>query len=193
MFVPVHNSSKLNLQKYLHNVCDVWVEWKVKAIKLPLLYGLNIHLLSSISFTVSNKGEVQLDYQWHFQPIGKAKTVTLAERLGSEPARPASSLGQSVSQQTGRPSTSAGASSIPAHARAPPLAPRPGSSMGGRPSSALALAYEAGSVVSEEGSDIFPFVIEPESGSIPAGKKGSFVVKFSPLDVSEYEAMLTLR
>jgi len=64
--------------------------------------------------------------------------------------------------------------------------------MGGRPSSALTLAYEAGSVASE-GSDVFPFVIEPESGSIPAGKKGSFVVKFSPLDVSEYEAVLNFR
>ena len=73
------------------------------------------------------------------------------------------------------------------------MASRPGSSMGGRPSSALALAYEAGSVVSEGGSDIFPFVVEPESGSIPAGKKGSFIVKFSPLDVSEYEALLSFR
>lgn len=148
--------------------------------------------LPFISFTMSNKGDVQLDYQWNFQPLEKPKGVSLGEPLEFGPERPASSAGQSTGQQTGRPSTSAGESSVPPHTRAPPMAPRPGSSMGGRPSSALALAYEAGSVVSE-GSDIFPFVIEPESGSIPAGKKGTFVVKFSPLDVSEYEAVVNFR
>ena len=142
---------------------------------------------------MSNKGDVQLDYQWNFQPVDKSKAISSAEHPGLVSERPASSAGQSGSQRTGRPSTSAGDSSIPAQTRAPPMASRPGSSMGGRPSSALALAYEAGSVVSEGGSDIFPFVIEPESGSIPAGKKGSFIVKFSPLDVSEYEALLSFR
>jgi hydrocephalus-inducing protein len=38
-----------------------------------------------------------------------------------------------------------------------------------------------------------PFFIEPEFGSIPPGKKGSFKVKFSPLDVSEYEGRLVCR
>ena len=142
---------------------------------------------------MSNKGDVQLDYKWNFQPVEKPKTVSLAEQLEVGPDRPESSAGQSTSQQTGRPSTSAGDSSVQPHRRGPPMTQRPGSSMGGRPSSALALAYEAGSVVSEGGSDVFPFVIEPESGSIPAGKKGSFVVKFSPLDVSEYEAVVTFR
>lgn len=142
---------------------------------------------------MSNKGDVQLDYQWNFQPVDKPKAVNLVEPLELGPERPVSSAGRSISQHTGRPSTSAGESSVQPHTRAPPMTQRPGSSMGGRPSSALALAYEAGSVVSEGGSDVFPFVIEPESGSIPAGKKGSFVVKFSPLDVSEYEAVVTLR
>ena len=147
--------------------------------------------LSFFSFTLSNKGEVQLDYQWHFQSLEKPKTVSLGEPLEVRPDRPASSAGQS-SRQTGRPSASAGESLVQPQTRAPVMTQRPGSSLGGRPSSALALAYEAGSVVSE-GSDVFPFVIEPESGSIPAGKKGSFVVKFSPLDVSEYEAVLNFR
>ena len=140
---------------------------------------------------MSNKGNVQLDYQWHFQSLEKPKTVSLGEPLEVRPDRPASSAGQST-YQSGRPSTSAGESSVQPQTRAPVMTQRPGSSMGGRPSSALALAYEAGSVVSE-GSDVFPFVIEPESGSIPAGKKGSFVVKFSPLDVSDYEAVLNFR
>lgn len=155
--------------------------------------ALIVFLLCFVSFTVSNKGDVQLDYHWNFQPVDKPKAISSVEHPGSGPERPASSAGQSISRQTGRPSTSAGDSSIPPQTRAPHVAARPGSSMGGRPSSALALAYEAGSVVSEGGSDIFPFVIEPDSGSIPAGKKGSFVVKFSPLDVAEYEALLTFR
>lgn len=142
---------------------------------------------------MSNKGDVQLDYQWNFQPFDKPKAVSSPEHFESGPERPASSAGTPGSRQTGRPTTSAGDSSIPAHTRAPHMAIRPRSSMGERPSSALALAYEAGSVVSEGGSDIFPFVIEPEGGSIPAGKKGSFVVKFSPLDVAEYDALLTFR
>jgi hypothetical protein len=65
--------------------------------------------------------------------------------------------------------------------------------MGGRPASALALAYEAGSVVSEGGADMFPFTIEPESGSIIVGKKVAFLAKFAPLDVMDYEAMLNFR
>lgn len=142
---------------------------------------------SFLSFTLSNKGDVQLGYQWHFQPLEKPKAVSLGEPLEVGPVRPASSAGQSS-----LPSTSAEESSVQPQTRAPVMARRPGSSMGGRPSSALTLAYEAGSVVSE-GSDVFPFVIEPESGSIPAGKKGSFVVKFSPLDVAEYEAVLNFR
>lgn len=136
---------------------------------------------------------MQLDYKWHFQPVEKPKTVSLAEPPEVGPERPESSAGQSTGQRTVRPSTSTGGSSVHPPRRVPQTTQRPGSSMGGRPSSALALAYEAGSVVSEGGSDVFPFVIEPGSGSIPAGKKGSFVVKFSPLDVSEYDALVTFR
>lgn len=65
--------------------------------------------------------------------------------------------------------------------------------MGGRPASALALAYEAGSVVSEGGADMFPFSIEPQTGSIAAGKKGVFLAKFAPLDVMDYESTLIFR
>lgn len=42
-------------------------------------------------------------------------------------------------------------------------------------------------------SSYVPFSIEPQFGSIPAGKKASFIVKFSPLDISEYEGRLICR
>ena len=128
---------------------------------------------------------MQLDYHWQFTGLDKAKS----EQRESAPERPAIPAGRPVS----RPSYSTGDSVEQAKVQESPLPPRPSSSMGGRSSSALALAYEAGSVVSEGGSDVFPFVIEPEAGSIPAGKKASFSVKFSPLDVSEYEALLMFR
>ena len=167
---------------------DWWWPSAIVCFGFPITLRLVTYsFFSFFSFTLSNKGDVQLDYHWHFQPLEKPNTVSLGEPLEVRPDRPASSAGQS-SQHTGRPSTSPGESSVQPQTRAPVMTQRPGSSMGGRPSSALALAYEAGSVVSE-GSDVFPFVIEPETGSIPAGKKG----KFSPLDVSQYEAVLNFR
>ena len=42
-------------------------------------------------------------------------------------------------------------------------------------------------------SSYVPFSIEPAYGIIQAGKKASCVVKFSPLDVSDYEARLVCR
>lgn len=38
-----------------------------------------------------------------------------------------------------------------------------------------------------------PFSVEPESGRIPPGKKTTIKVKFSPLDVSDYDARLICR
>lgn len=35
-----------------------------------------------------------------------------------------------------------------------------------------------------------PFVVEPEFGTIQAGKKETFTMKFSPLDVNDYEGRL---
>lgn len=38
-----------------------------------------------------------------------------------------------------------------------------------------------------------PFTIEPEYGTILAGKKQSFTVKFTPLDTNDYEGRLVCR
>ncbi|XP_025115052.1 hydrocephalus-inducing protein-like isoform X4 [Pomacea canaliculata] len=40
------------------------------------------------------------------------------------------------------------------------------------------------------GSSDLPFSIDPQFGTIPAGKKASCIIKFSPLDVNEYEGRL---
>jgi hydrocephalus-inducing protein len=47
------------------------------------------------------------------------------------------------------------------------------------------------SMISDTG--VAPFSIEPESGSVAPGKKAAFMVKFSPLDVHEYEGRLICR
>lgn len=38
-----------------------------------------------------------------------------------------------------------------------------------------------------------PFTVHPEAGTILPGKKADITVKFSPLDVQEYEARLVCR
>ena len=50
----------------------------------------------------------------------------------------------------------------------------------------------ASSIVSER-EPFVPFSIEPELGTILPGKKADFKVKFSPLDVNEYEGRLVCR
>ena len=55
---------------------------------------------------------------------------------------------------------------------------------GGRPSSTTS------TVGSDTSMPYYPFSIEPALGKILPGRKAEFTVKFSPLDVSEYEARL---
>ena len=38
-----------------------------------------------------------------------------------------------------------------------------------------------------------PFLVEPQFGSIPAGKSASCVVKFAPLDANDYDGRLVCR
>ena len=64
-----------------------------------------------------------------------------------------------------------------------------------RPPTAAGLVARPGSAATSVMSDsaYIPLTIEPESGSIAGGKKGTFMVRFSPLDVQEYEARLICR
>lgn len=43
------------------------------------------------------------------------------------------------------------------------------------------------------GTPFIPFNIEPENGTVAPGRAVSLSVKFSPLDVSDYEARLICR
>lgn len=67
-----------------------------------------------------------------------------------------------------------------------------------RPATAAALAVRdvrpssaSSSLISD--APYMPFTVNPAMGSIRPGKKTDFVVKFSPLDVNEYEGRLICR
>ncbi|XP_035679087.1 LOW QUALITY PROTEIN: hydrocephalus-inducing protein homolog [Branchiostoma floridae] len=64
----------------------------------------------------------------------------------------------------------------------PPTAPTPDL----RPSSRMMLSPPPG----EDLTTPSPFSISPETGTVPAGKKQTFSVKFSPMDIRQYEAKL---
>ncbi|XP_078688637.1 hydrocephalus-inducing protein-like [Branchiostoma floridae x Branchiostoma belcheri] len=64
----------------------------------------------------------------------------------------------------------------------PPTAPTPDL----RPSSRMMLSPPPG----EDLAVPSPFSISPETGTVPAGKKQTFTVKFSPMDIRQYEAKL---
>lgn len=59
-------------------------------------------------------------------------------------------------------------------------------------SSQLHLEEETGSVVSE-GGEVMPFSITPRAGQILPEKEAGFTVRFSPLDVREWECKLVCR
>ena len=61
-----------------------------------------------------------------------------------------------------------------------------------RPPTSMELVARPGSAASTLISSVEynPFTIEPVCGTILPGKKGNFTLKFSPLDVQEYEAKL---
>lgn len=65
-------------------------------------------------------------------------------------------------------------------------------SVDGRPASAMTSAYEASGSVdfSGRGTDDLPFTIEPQQGCIAAGEEGSFTVRFSPLEIDTFDAIL---
>ena len=170
------------------------------------------------SFQLKNTGDVEFNYNWNIeagwtreptvvsqpQPDEKV-TITPAaiapvksakgSRDASKSARqttPAHSKGASDSRQTSRvtpsPADQSKQTSVQIDARP---GSRIASAIDGRPATAMALAYEAGSVFDEpQGNDILPFSIEPANGVIKAKEEATFTVRFSPLDTRQYGGTL---
>lgn len=69
------------------------------------------------------------------------------------------------------------------HMDGSPLTPHP---------SQLHLDKDTGSLLSE-GGEVMPFSITPSSGQILPGREATFSVRFSPLDVSDWECKLVCR
>ena len=123
-------------------------------------------------FSVSNKGSVQMDYHWQVYMedfSGTTRSVTFADgRLSAD-------------EELSRPPTSR-----PMTSRSGPYRPMTAQTHVARPDSAA-----GSSVISD--APYVPFTIEPEIGTIQPGKKASFTIKFSPLDVQDSEARLICR
>lgn len=61
---------------------------------------------------------------------------------------------------------------------------------GARPTTAMGVVFETGSMNSCLLSEISPFTVEPSQGRIPAGEAVYINVRFSPCDITEYQAIL---
>ena len=165
---------------------------------------------------MKNNGDVQLDYNWELEPGWTKEPTEITQSQSEErsvppptiPTAPVKSAKGSrdsskspkqpvaapSAKSDGRPiSRVAGSSTeqstpLASDARA---ASRMASAADGRPATAMALAYEAGSVFDEPiGSDALPFTIEPVTGSIKPQEEATFTVRFSPLDTKIYGGTL---
>eukprot|EP00794_Sanderia_malayensis_P018879 gene18879-20779_t len=127
------------------------------------------------------------------QAVKSAKGSRDGSRSPKVPATP-------VKTATEARTTTKPGSSQAEHSRAsvrgqPAADARPGSVLAsasdGRPATAMALAYEAGSICSEPvGTDLMLFTIEPQYGSIKPESEATFTVRFSPLDSVHYGGTL---
>ncbi|CAM5150043.1 unnamed protein product [Eretmochelys imbricata] len=114
-------------------------------------------------FQLSNKGNVALEYSWKVVMEDSRRAVNFTE----EPL-PCSPEGEFPS------ATSAASTKLPCS----------------QPASQLGSVLESVSSFLCAGAALPPFSMEPSSGIIPAGKKQQFLLKFSPLEVGEFEGHL---
>ena len=171
-----------------------------------------------LSFVLRNSGTVQFEYNWILEAgWTREPTEVQQERSDDRPsAAPSTTPTASTRSTKGsrertkspktiavdkktteiRPATRTATSSVDqsrATATAKEIRPasRLASAVNGRPASAMALAYDAGSVYSEPvGSDLWPFTIEPSSGHIKPQEEAIFTVRFSPLEIHTYGGTL---
>ena len=164
-----------------------------------------------------NAGKVDFEYKWNIEPGWTRAPSVLQPDTANEQA---STVGPRGSTKSGKSKHGdQGSTKSPAHGkekRGSKMAKRESvteqrpvsqtddtqiglasrgskiaSAADGRPASAMALAYEVGSVYSEPtGTDTLPFSIEPECGTLKAGVEATFTVRFSPLDIQEYSGTL---
>lgn len=166
------------------------------------------------SFTLKNEGDVQLNYSWCIQP-GKylppepeddenanqhvkssrnarktAKPATAQSRQSGTKSRPDAMQTPNYRKTAGDGSTDARASQL--SDKTTGCMSTMAHSVDGRPVSAMTLAYEASGNAdfSGRGTDDIPYTIEPQHGSIPAGEEASFTVRFSPLEIDTFDAIL---
>lgn len=89
------------------------------------------------------------------------------------------------------------AAETPRPATAGPLIVRADNNTGLRPTSSLSnelgVDENMSAASSGAGTPYIPFIVEPSSGIVAPGKSAVVTVKFSPLDVNDYEGRLICR
>lgn len=172
-------------------------------------YELTFFHYLPFSFTLKNEGEVKLNYLWNVQP-GKYTPEQIVEEEELSPTNQQQRESKSSQRESRRPVTNiqkpptvvktkakspsnlqltdqlttegvAGtgeSSSVAAH------------SADGRPASAIVLAYDASVSCDSRSVEDLPFTVEPRQGNIPAGTEATFTVRFSPLEINVFDAVL---
>lgn len=74
-----------------------------------------------------------------------------------------------------------------------PTSSRIGYTAEGRPASVMTLVYETEGDGLVQGTDCMPFNIEPRYGTVAPGKEVTFTVRFSPLEIIDFDAILSAR
>ena len=161
---------------------------------------------------MANEGSVVLDYSWRVQPgiyhpptvQEEDEIVVKSGKASRKGVHPTSSKSQSskVQARMKADSIKKQRTLTPSEGRVSRddsdtnfSGSRLAHTVDGRPASAMTLAYEAGGVGQSafQGSDVLPFTIEPGEGSIAPGKEAAFTVRFSPLDVNGFNAILSAK
>ena len=132
---------------------------------------LRVILLFNCRFQMSNKGGVAMDYNWQM----------LMENYTSPGPRSVTFARTDTGEETGAGSPSRPGTAATTGAMA--VRTRPGSAVP---------EYRPDTPTSTIITDVAytPYSIEPETGTVQPGKKATFRVKFSPLDVQECDARL---
>jgi len=149
--------------------------------------------------SLQNTGVVVLEYDWHITMIDRQTATDMLAGVPSVAAR------QSVSPRPGTGSTAAGTTSSPLSSLTPTTpaiiettSPTLQADDVPQVASPAVASNVIPPVTSHTGTDAddaayVPFSVTPASGEIAAGAAAEILVKFSPLDVSEYFACLTAR
>ncbi|XP_057292027.1 hydrocephalus-inducing protein-like [Hydractinia symbiolongicarpus] len=162
------------------------------------------------SFKLKNEGEVSLKYVWDIEagkyhpPSPEQDEVTVQQRKPSRGSRKGAKYSNTQSRNSGvktkTPETPKTPRVLTEGYKSPAdneatveerTTSRIGYTAEGRPASVMTLVYETEGDGLAQGTDCMPFNIEPRYGTVVPGKEVTFTVRFSPLEIIDFDAILS--